>query len=113
MKKLVYPVIILILTGCFSAKLLVPTQNDVDRVQSKFPNYTLTDLNHGKSLFEQNCAKCHGLKNPSSRSEEKWREIVPVMVKRANKKQTVISPEDQEQILKYLITMSGAPKTKK
>lgn len=110
MKKVLYSIILLALTSCFSAKLLTPSQNDVDRVQQKFPNYTLSELNQGKTLFERNCKSCHGLKNPTSRSEEKWRKVVPVMVKRVNRKQTVLSPQDEELILKFVITMSGSPK---
>lgn len=112
MKKVLFGFIILALAGCISAKLLTPTQRDVDRVQAKFPNYTLSELNQGKHLFEQNCKTCHGLKNPTSRSEEKWREIVPVMVKKVNRKETVLSAHDEELILRFLITMSGASKSK-
>ena len=102
----------ILLTGCFSAKLITPSQNDVERVQVKFPNYTLSDLNHGKALFEQNCGKCHGLKNPASRSEEQWKQIVPRMSKKVNRKTEILDAKAQEDILRYLITMSTATKVK-
>jgi hypothetical protein len=112
-KAVVFFFMSIVLAGCFSAKLLTPTQNDVDRVQQKFPNYTLEQLNQGKMLYEQHCNKCHGLKNPSSRSEEKWKSIVPDMSKKVNKKNSnALNPDAQEKILKYLITMSTAPKVK-
>ncbi len=97
----------LILAGCASATLLTPTQSDVDRMSGMYPGYTLAELNEGKSIFEQNCQSCHGLKDPVSRTAEEWKEIVPVMVPKANKKNdNAITPEAQDKLLKYLITMS-------
>lgn len=103
----------LFLFGCASAKLMTPTQADVDRVQSKYPNYSLADLNAGKLLYENNCGNCHGLKDPASRSEEKWKKVVPEMVAKVNKKSKVLSEQDQEHILKYVVTMSSAASTTK
>ena len=112
MKKIALLLFTILFAGCFSAKLIVPSQNDIDRVQVKFPNYTLSELNHGKALFEQNCGKCHGLKNPSSRSEDEWKQIVPRMSKKVNRKTEILDAKAQEDILRYLITMSTAPKAK-
>lgn len=84
----------------------VPDQSDVDRMQGKFPGYTLDDLNKGKSLYEGYCAICHELKKPTSESEEEWRRIVPPMVKKANNKtNNAIDAKGEEQILRYVITM--------
>ena len=43
----------------------MPSQADVERVQGKFPGYTLTDLNDGKKLFDANCALCQAEKRKS------------------------------------------------
>jgi hypothetical protein len=107
-KKISIYVTIVTLIACVSKKVLGPTQSDVDRVKDKFPGYTLTELNHGKTLYEQNCASCHILKNPSSETEEEWKKIVPEMVLKVNRKTTVLSAKDQDDILKYLITMGSA-----
>lgn len=113
MKRTIFISIVALFTGCASAKLLTPSQSDVDRVQSKFSNYTLAELNQGKALFEQHCGSCHGLKNPSSRTEERWRKIVPKMSEKVNKKEhNVLDANAQDKLLKYLITMSTAPKVK-
>lgn len=105
-KALVFLFATTFLVGCFSAKLLTPTQTDIDRVASKYPNYTLTELNQGKSLYEAKCGNCHGLKNPSSRTDVQWKEIVPRMSIKVNKKTpNSLDAESQEKILKYLITM--------
>jgi cytochrome c5 len=86
---------------------------DVDRVSSKYPGYNLAGLNEGKALFEQTCNKCHRLKNPTSRNEDKWTKIVPSMIKKLNKKEgkVVIGDKQQESILRYIITMNSARKS--
>lgn len=99
---------LMFMISCASAKLITPTQGDVDRVQMKYPDYSLTELNRGKLLYENNCGACHGLKDPSSRSEEKWQKVVPEMVAKVNKKSVVLSERDQEDILRYVITMSSS-----
>lgn len=97
------------LTAC-SVKLAAPEQSDVDRVIAKYPGYDLAELNEGKALFQETCNRCHPLKNPRSRDENKWNEIVPIMIKRLNKKKgkEVIDGNQQEKILRYLVTMSSS-----
>ncbi|HET6245481.1 MAG: hypothetical protein H0V01_13420 [Bacteroidetes bacterium] len=111
MKKISIVAVFALLVSCVSVKLAIPTQEDVDRA-NKFPDYTLADLNLGKAHFEQKCGSCHGLKKPTSRTEEQWNKIVPRMVHKANKKTLKIDEGQQELILKYLVTMSSAPKKK-
>lgn len=86
-----------------------PTQTDADRVQDKFPGYTLEQLYEGKVLYELNCALCHSLEKPSSESEEKWKVIVPDMVGKVNRRSiNGIDAAGEEKILRYLITMGPA-----
>ena len=116
-KSLLAALGIAILVACGTAKNsspkveTLPTQGDVDRVQTKFPGYTLTDLNEGKQLFEANCNLCHGLKKPASRTEEEWKTIVPRMVKKVNNKEGhSVSADGEEKILRYVITMGSVGK---
>lgn len=111
MNKLILIFSIILFTGC-SAKLLVPVQADVDRVAEKYQGYTLAELNEGKSIYEQQCDGCHGLNRPQSRNEKAWNKIVPEMVEKVNKKagKEEIDQKEQETLLKYLVTMSMAPK---
>src|SRR5689334_8403553 len=100
--------IVFLFTACISAKLATPSQPDVERVATKFPGYTLEDLNKGKALFSAHCGQCHGLKNPTKRTEEQWRKVVPRMAAKVSKKEgKLLDTNDEALILKYLITMSG------
>ena len=104
----------LFLLACSSAKLLIPSQSDADRAAKVNSDITLASLNEGKTLFEQNCNKCHGYKSPPSKSEEKWNKIIPRMVAKVNKKtkKETINPEQQNLILNYVITMSAVKPVK-
>ena len=42
------------------------------------------ELAEGKSLFENNCAKCHRLYGPKEFSSEEWKPIVSRMQKKAH-----------------------------
>jgi hypothetical protein len=108
--------ILLFVAACKSSKSvttpLSETEADVARMSSKFEGYTLAQLKDGKMHYQQKCASCHGLKNPTSRNEAQWQSIVPEMTAKANRKagKVVIDNKSQDLILKYLITMSTAPK---
>ncbi|MBI1223064.1 MAG: hypothetical protein GC180_10715 [Bacteroidetes bacterium] len=93
-----------LLVAC-SPKFMTPMQTDVDRMTAKFPGYTLADLQKGMSLYQSKCGACHDPKAPRSRDEAGWREIVPHMVEKSNKKGKPISPEEADLILRYVITM--------
>lgn len=111
MKKIILTIAAaVVIAGC-AVKLVVPTQPDVDRMQAKYPGYTLEELNQGKAMFERHCSECHRLKKPTKFSEAKWQKIVPIMVKKVNKKHpNTLDEKSQDLILKYAITMNGHKK---
>ncbi len=93
------------LAAC-GTKLIEPSDADVNRVKAKYPDYTVEQLQKGKTLYVQHCGNCHGLYKPSSQSEAEWNKIVPWMSNKVNKQQAnTLSVEDQDLILKYVITM--------
>lgn len=98
---------IITLISCTAQKLATPTEADVERGKAKFANVTLQELQEGKKLLENNCNLCHKIYHPSDFSEDKWKNIIPPMVKKVNKKtgQTTITPQDEEKILKYILTI--------
>jgi cytochrome c5 len=102
---------VLMIAGC-SAKLILPSQVDADRMNSKYPGYTLAELNEGKALYEAHCGNCHGLKKPSSHTEQQWSGIVPDMVRQVNKKagKDLLNRSNEESILRYVVTMGGEKK---
>jgi len=110
--KRIFVVLFLIMQVACTVKLATPSQSDVERISPKYPGYTLSELNDGKTLFEQTCNRCHRLKNPASRNETKWNKIVPKMINKLNKKEgkTVIDEKQEELILKYIVTMNSASK---
>lgn len=107
-KRLLVFALIIGLVGCAASRVTAPSQSDVDRMKSKYPDYTLEDLNRGKTLYEANCNKCHDLVKPSSESEQEWERIVPNMVNKVNRNGVVLDDKAQQNILRYLITMSTA-----
>lgn len=51
----------------------------------------------GKTLFDNNCGKCHDLPHPSQYSKAQWSKIVPSMSKEAK-----LDAEQENQILLYV-----------
>ncbi|TNE79618.1 MAG: hypothetical protein EP332_10320 [Bacteroidetes bacterium] len=101
-----------VMMSCASTKVVTaPAQTDVDRVQEQFPGYTLAQLNEGKSLYESHCGNCHALKKPGDESEKEWREEVPKMVQKVNRKENItLGDEKEELILRYVLTMGPLKK---
>lgn len=100
---------LILLIGCATSKLSNPNQSDVDRMKEKYPDYSLADLNQGKTLYQQHCGKCHSLKDPKELNEAQWNKIVPIMVKKVNGNGLVVDEKGQKQILRFLVTMSERP----
>lgn len=113
-KKLITLGIAALLSACGATKLVTPSESDAERGSQKFPGLSLGSLHEGKMLFEQNCGKCHGLKDPTKRSEEKWNKVVPRMVQKVNKKagKEELDAREQLLILQYVVTMSAAKPAK-
>ncbi|CAN5405277.1 hypothetical protein BH09BAC1_BH09BAC1_22540 [soil metagenome] len=107
MKTITLLFALFLLVGCASYKAIMPTQVDADKGAATYTGYTLAELNQGKTLYEAKCGNCHGLKKPSSKTQEQWQQIVPRMAVKANKRGEVINAHDQELILKFLVTMGG------
>lgn len=102
-KNLLIIAIAITAVACASKKAIVLTQTDADRASSKFSGATLASLTEGKTLYENNCGTCHGLKNPGNYGEAEWRKIVPPMAVKAN-----VDAKKEELILQYVVTM-GKP----
>jgi cytochrome c5 len=102
-KLLLTSAIAFLLAACAAKKTTVAmTDADATRAAAKFPGATLLTLQQGKTMYEDNCGKCHGLKSPSAYNEEQWRKHVKRMAPKAK-----IDKPTEDLILQYVVTMSG------
>ena len=104
MKKTIFlSAAILMLAACASKKVTVSlSEADGSRAAAKYPGASLASLQKGKTLYEENCGKCHGLKSPSEYNEEQWGKHVKRMAPKAR-----IDKPTEDLILQYVVTMSG------
>lgn len=109
-KTIFFTSAICLLVACSTMKTAELSQQDVDKVRPLYPNYTLAQLNEGKTLYSEKCTLCHALKDPNSESSKKWPVIVSEMTNMANEKTLTISPKQEDLILKYLVTMTTPAK---
>ncbi len=94
----------IVLYSCGGSKSVPPpptppplnTTYKVPTVEAKQAD-SASDLAEGKSLYENNCAKCHSLYNPKDFNAEQWKPILLDMQKKAE-----ISDEQREKIYSYL-----------
>ncbi|MEO9257109.1 MAG: hypothetical protein ABI207_01935 [Crocinitomicaceae bacterium] len=105
MKKIALYISVGFVIAACSPSFIIPTQADADRVQTQFPGATVASLAEGKTLMENNCAKCHHLMKPKSQTEEQWNHIVPIMAKKAK-----LNSEDEAKVLQYILTSKPVKK---
>jgi cytochrome c5 len=102
-KSILFAATILILAACASKKATISlTDTDGLRAAAKYPGASLASLQKGKSLYEENCGSCHGLKSPTDYNEEQWGKHVKRMAPKAK-----IDKPTEDLILQYVVTMSG------
>ena len=88
-KVLVLSILAVIIYSCAS-KSSVPTtevkktEPNVTTAEVKIATVMTPELAEGKSLYENNCAKCHDLYNPKDFTAEQWKPIVLDMQKKAH-----------------------------
>jgi hypothetical protein len=71
--------------------LYVPTAADATSTA------TLADLQAGRTVFINNCGKCHNYYSPDSYAAANWKSIVPIMASRA-----ALSATETSQVTKYV-----------
>jgi len=60
-----------------------PTASDLTAVQARIPEATMNDLSQGHSIFYGACTKCHGAKDVTGYNEEKLKNVIDRMSKKA------------------------------
>ncbi len=96
MKKIIFITSLLLLASCSQKTIEPVTKTEIKTVTSE-------DIARGKSLYAENCIKCHKSFNPSDFTEKQWRHEVPPMAKKAK-----IDSEKENLILAYVL--AGAKK---
>lgn len=76
----------------------VPTSAEVKA------QYSATQLDQGKMVWQNNCNKCHKLFAPESRDPEHWNKILKRMIPRAK-----LNASDAQLVRAYLIANAGSP----
>jgi hypothetical protein len=81
-----------------------PTANQLSIAQRKWASATLGDLERGRISYLERCAGCHVPYAPSRFPSDMWPKLVADMRRNAN----LNRPEDEEDIVRYLVTASEA-----
>lgn len=90
MKKLItlfaFAGLTVFMANCSSSKSASTASNEMTpeaKVAAVKKNFTAHQMEEGKTLFENNCNKCHGLKDPAKRTVEKLEKVLPSMIRKA------------------------------
>jgi hypothetical protein len=78
-------------TNTDSGSVYTPTSADVT------PTATLAELQKGRTLFINNCGKCHSIYSPDSYTPTRWTAIMSMMGPN-----TTLSPSDIQLVTKYV-----------
>lgn len=77
--------------GTDTSNLYIPTPSDVTTTA------TLDELIQGRSLYIDNCGKCHGLYSPESFSSSQWKSVMSQMAPK-----TRMSAAEVSKVSKYV-----------
>lgn len=102
-KALLIPVAaVALLVSCKAKKLVDSAPTKAETVATS-PKTTGTKrlsaemLAEGQNIFENSCAKCHGLPNPAKHTDQQWVGIINVMSKKAK-----LTPAQTELVYDYV-----------
>ncbi|MFB6455494.1 c-type cytochrome [Chitinophaga sp. Hz27] len=90
-------VIAVVLWGC--SKSSTPSDNAA-RTDAAFAKYPDSD---GKTVFRQNCNKCHGYRLPETRTATQWPGIIDKMARKAK-----LTDDQKAAVLEFVKTNAKA-----
>lgn len=108
MKKLVYlfamAAISVFAANCSSSRSAATAtsgseMSSSDKVAEIKKNFSDDQLAEGRTIFESKCNKCHGLKDPATRTVEKLEKVLPSMFRKSN-----LSDEQGALVRAYLLS---------
>jgi cytochrome c5 len=97
---------VLTIAACSTSKRSSTTDAAKNKSANKEASEESAALVRGKSIYEQYCGLCHGLKKTDNYNATQWATIVPKMVEKTNKKtgKTAIADAEQQILMKYLLS---------
>ena len=95
-KLLAIAAVFAVVSAC-SPKVIQPEAPKVEDTPVVIEAPLTAELAEGRTLFVNNCAKCHDLYSPKDFNAEQWKPIMLSMQKKAK-----ISDEEREKIYAYL-----------
>lgn len=90
----------LALGGCASP-LPVATAADAARAQQRWPDATVAELNHGRTVVLRRCSGCHQPPTPGERTAAQWPAQVAAMAARSG-----LRTSEREPLGRYLATFA-------
>lgn len=96
--------VILVLFFVACAARIANTIADLEPVPTKEfaqTNFSSAQISEGQSLYENNCAECHKLKNPANKTPEKWNNTLKKMLPK-----TKLTYEESRLVRAYLVVNS-------
>lgn len=92
---------VLIMANCTPKASKAIAEMPVESKEQIAAQFTPDQLEQGKTIFTGNCAKCHKLKEPGSRTPEQWNKVLKRMIPKAK-----LSDDDGKLVRAYLIANS-------
>jgi mono/diheme cytochrome c family protein len=93
------------LAACGGSAIPEPTTADASRGSAHFPDLTLSELQHGRTLYLSRCGSCHTLKRPAELSAAQWQTEVSEM---RDKNGVKLSDAEAQAIVRYLAVAATA-----
>lgn len=91
----------LLMASCFPKASQVIRALPVESKDQILAQYNQEQLIQGHTIFENNCANCHKLKQPETRTDIQWNKIIKRMIPRAK-----LSDDEGKLVRAYVIANS-------
>jgi cytochrome c5 len=92
--------IALILTDCKTSKsTTAPADTELAAAQKRWPDATTQSLQAGRTIYNEQCTRCHGAKPISQYSEQEWERIIGRMAPKAK-----LTADQTETLRRYILT---------
>lgn len=91
---------------CTAKKTTTTTKSPEEVVAEVKKNFTDADMEEGKVIFQSSCKKCHPIKEPETRTVEKWERVLPRMSKKAN-----LDNEQSNKVRAYVLAHASLNKS--